>query len=109
MSDGCSVPKLLRLAVPLETDAQIAVCRAHDEAYYYGGSAEWRATVDATFYQGLLAAPMVFGKAALYYRAVRLFGGPRLRIKGVSWAFGGERFQYDEEPALSRASEEGAR
>ena len=96
MSDGCSVPKWLRLMVPMETPGQIAVCRAHDRAYYYGGTEQDRAIADAGFYVGLLCAGMPVTNADSYFAAVRQFGGPEFRIPGVSWAFGGGRFVYDE-------------
>ena len=95
MSDGCSVPRWLRFAIPLETPEEQAVCRTHDRAYYYGGTARERAIADATFLLGLLASSMEVSAAERYYQAVRLFGGPEWKQKGVSWAFGGERFCYD--------------
>ena len=96
MSDGCSVPKWLRLLVPLETPEQIRVCRRHDEAYYYGGTASDRLREDLTFALGLLDTNMKSYRVVQYYEAVRAAGGPRFKIPGVSWAFGGERFCYGE-------------
>ena len=101
MSDGCSVPKWLRLVVPLETPEQIAVCRRHDASYYYGGSKVDRALADGEFFIGLVKSGMEPDQARRYFDAVRNYGGPAHRIPGVSWAFGGERFCYGEkaEPA----------
>ena len=101
MSDGCSVPKWLRLVVPLETAFQVFVCRAHDAAYYHGGSEQDRAIADVKFFLGLLHAEMDFDTAQRYFVAVRAGGGPEFRIPGVSWAFGGERFCYGEKATSS--------
>jgi len=93
-SDGCSVPRWLRWLLPIESDESIEVCRIHDEAYYYGGPASIRKLVDLQFYYGHLKAGMPKWKALVYYYAVRIGGHPRFRQKGISWAFGSERFRY---------------
>lgn len=106
MSDGCSF-----LALWLPGDARArwqrkvwgseALERAgveHECAYYYGGRRSDRRDADAQLWRawaehaGLLWAFRV-------WLAVRLFSGPRRRIDGVSWAFGGRRFRYSDEPA----------
>jgi len=98
-SDGCSVPQLLRLVVPHETTAECRVCERHDEAYYYGGSRADRRAADRAFRAGLIAAGMPALKARGYWFAVRIGGSPWYRVKGVSWAFGGEYFKYSGAPA----------
>ena len=75
------------------------LCVRHDERYYFGGSKELRLAVDVGFFYGLLAVGMPRPIAYLYYRVVRVWGHPRYRIPGVSWAFGGEFFAYSDEPA----------
>ena len=99
MSDGCSVPQILRLAVPKENPAQCSVCAHHDQAYYYGGSRALRRETDATFRRALMAAGMWPVKASIYWLAVRIGGAPYYRVEGVSWAFGGNYFKYSAEPA----------
>jgi len=74
LSDGCSVPKLLRLVVPMETPSQVAVCVEHDRAYYLGGSSRDRAIADATLLLGLLHAGMMIESAERYWMAVRAGG-----------------------------------
>lgn len=96
-SDGCSVPRWLRLVVPMETVEQRRECLRHDEAYYYGGTAFRRAVADHMLYTGLVVHGMSRPQAWLYWLAVRLFGGPSWKREGVSWAWGGSRFVYDEE------------
>ena len=100
MSDGCSVPALLRLVVPQETPEECSVCQHHDEAYYYGGSARRRRAADRRFRRALVKAGMWPPKAFCYWVAVRLGGAPWYRVEGVSWAFGGSYFKYSREPAL---------
>lgn len=101
MSDGCSVPELLRLVVPQETPSECHVCESHDEAYYYGGGRVLRREADAAFHRGLITAGMPGHKAWIYWLAVRIGGAPWYRVEGVSWAFGGRHFKYTPEPALS--------
>jgi hypothetical protein len=106
-SDGCSVPRLLRRLLPwllpLETEAEREACRRHDEAYYYGGSAADRRRADDEFHARLLAAGMPRPKANVYWGAVRIGGHPAFRVRGVSWAFGGEVFRYTAAPAVPLA------
>lgn len=91
-SDGCSFSPDVNARVK-------AVCTSHDEAYYYGGSAQDRLEADQKFRERLLEAGMWPWVAYLYYRSVRTSGGPGLRRKGVSWSFGGKYFAYDDHPA----------
>ena len=100
MSDGCSVPKLLRLVVPRETPEQCRICERHDEAYYYGGSRAHRRAADRVLRQGLTDAGMTSLKAWCYWMAVRMGGAPWYRVKGISWAYGGAFFRYSREPAM---------
>ncbi len=93
MSNGCSFS-------PDVNDGVRAACTLHDKAYYYGGSAQDRLNVDKTFRKDLRAAGMSPWVASIYYRGVRTFGGPGLRLKRVSWSFGGEYFAYDIHPAV---------
>ncbi len=105
MSDGCSVPKWLRLVIPMETPEQIAVCREHDKAYYFGGTERDRAIADAKLLLGLLEAGMPLERAEEYHDAVRMFGAPHFREEGVSWAWGGCCFAYvPEAPVTARRS-----
>jgi hypothetical protein len=99
-SDGCSVPALVRPVIPSETEAVRVACTVHDEAYYYGGSEDDRRRADERLRTALIAAGMAPWKARVYYVGVRLGGGPEWRIKGVSWSFGGEYFQYSDRPAV---------
>ena len=91
-SDGCSFSPDVNSSIK-------AVCTRHDEAYYYGGSAKDRLDADEKFREELGRAGMWTWVAYIYYRGVRTFGGPGLRLEGVSWAFGGEYFAYDDHPA----------
>jgi len=95
LSDGCSVPSWLRWLVPLETPAQVAICRAHDQAYYYGGSVLNRRRADVRLRVGLLANGFSRWRACLYYIAVRLFGAPSWWFNRRRWAFGGKFLRYD--------------
>lgn len=81
MPNPCSVPKLLRFAIPEETMEQQLVCLAHDGAYAKGGSRKDRAIADATLLLGMLEANMDIDLAHKYHVAVRVCGG-------VHW-FGG--------------------
>jgi hypothetical protein len=97
-SDGCSVPAWLRGLVPLESPEAQRVCQEHDHTYYRGGSELDRLRGDLRFALGLLdtrEAPV----AERYYNAVRVFGGPHFRTPRVSWAWGGDYFAYEPEPA----------
>lgn len=73
-ADGCSVPRALRLVIPRETPAQVAVCDAHDGAYHDGGTRRDRALADAALLLGLLRTGMDVDRAERYHTAVRLFG-----------------------------------
>lgn len=75
MTNPCSVPSVLRLLIPEETDAQQGVCAAHDTAYAVGGSRRARAIADARFLLGLLSTGMDVDRAHRYHTAVRMFGG----------------------------------
>ncbi len=76
MSDGCSVPKALRIVIQQETPAQIAVCNAHDDAYDAGGTRRDRAIADARLLLGLLETGMDVDRAEQYHVAVRVAGKP---------------------------------
>ena len=74
MSDGCSVPKILRDLVP-ELEAMCALCRPecllHDEAFYYGGTFEEFMAANEKLYQGI--KPKIGEQwATLWYGAVQL-------------------------------------
>lgn len=84
-------------------------CVRHDEAYYYGGSKQDREQADRRFYECLLNAGVVPWLARIYHAAVQTGGHPVFRRKNVSWAFGGERFRYDPEPAIPENPEGGLR
>ena len=103
MSDGCSVPALLRLIVPQETPEQCKVCERHDEAYYYGGSPADRRSADSDFRAGLVEAGMSGMKAWCYWTGVRMGGSPWYCVPNVSWAFGGAHFKYTPKPAQPAA------
>ena len=93
MSDGCSVPSLLRPFFPL-TPEQRQACVRHDEKYYYGGTKADRLIADATLMIEWVLADMDVVQAEHGFQAVRAGGGPGGR-KRYSWAFGGQRFVYD--------------
>ena len=77
--DGCSVPKALRLVVPMETPEQTAVCNEHDLAYNNGGTRRQRAVADAKLLLGLLVTGMDVDRAEEYHLAVRVGGKPHWR------------------------------
>jgi len=91
-SDGCSFS-------PDVNDRVRAVCVRHDTAYYYGGSERDRLTADQTFRKELRETGLWGVVAYVYYRGVRTFGVPWLKIRNVSWSFGGEYFAYSDHPA----------
>lgn len=91
MSDGCSGAPLLS-ANPKAR----ARCVRHDERYYYGGSWQDRLAADQEFRAGLIADGIARWRADAAYQMVRLFGGPNVRVRRVSWSFGGEVFAYTE-------------
>ncbi len=102
LSDGCSVPAPLRPFFPVDKPEVRACCEIHDAAYYSGGTREQRLAADLLFAYNLLATGHVSAETAeKMYAGVRIGGGPSGRIPGVSWAFGGGRFVYDE-PQPSR-------
>lgn len=74
LTDGCSVPKALRIFIPHETQAQTDVCVAHDLAYGKGGTRRDRAIADARLLCGLLMTGMDVDLAERYHTCVRLFG-----------------------------------
>ena len=78
-------------------------CLAHDEAYYYGGSEADRLAADDALVAAWKEAGVPAFVRTLGYRAIRIFGGPAARTPGISWAFGGEYFQYSDEPAIPEA------
>ena len=107
-SDGCSALALgshtLRRRINTwlfqdHPDATLA-CEAHDEAYYYGGSKEDRREADRALDQAWKKAGVAIIVRALGSGAIRAFGGPGAKTPGVAWAFGGEFFQYSEQPAI---------
>jgi len=75
----CTVPRALRLVIPVETPEQLAVCQGHDLAYNNGGSKRQRAVADAKLLLGLLETGMDVNRAEEYYLAVRLGGKPHWR------------------------------
>lgn len=75
-SDGCSLPKFLRIFIPRETPMQIAVCVAHDKAYTIGGDRRTRAIADCNLLIGMLITGMNVDLAHQYYTAVRCCGKP---------------------------------
>lgn len=75
-SDGCSVPRLLRLVLPSEPGEQRECCIDHDAAYYRGGSRRDRAIADAELLLGLLRTGMDVDRAEQYHTAVRMLGKP---------------------------------
>ena len=107
-SDGCTIAPLIpekqrkrfqMWMVNAINSEDVAIslhlaCVAHDHAYYYGGSVEDRLAADKLFLEQMkeAGAPFWFRHAA--YRAVRMWGGPSWRQKGVSWSYGGSYFKY---------------
>lgn len=97
MSDGCSVPEPLRPFFPCDDPAVRACCVIHDSEYYRGGTREQRLLADLMFAYNLLSTGQVSEETVWkMFLGVRAGGGPSGRIPGVSWAFGGNRFVYDE-------------
>ena len=118
-SDGCSVfavlpeslrrplqGKLIRFLAghPEVAKAAVAACGRHDEEYYYGGSRALRKTADERLRVGWRQAGLPRWFVSVGIRAIRLFGGPGWRRRGVSWAFGGDHFRYEPEPAVPEPS-----
>lgn len=97
MSDGCTIPKH---AIPFfaVTKADTACCVVHDRAYYFGGSERARYEADSDLATCWLHAGMGGAQVTLGYTAVRVGGGPYGR-QPYSWAFGGNRFVYSDQPA----------
>jgi len=111
-SDGCSGPNVEWLTrwfhSIFEPDRQC--CVAHDKAYYYGGSRKDRLSADQQFQQCLMEHGMNRADAYLYFRAVRLFGRPSLRLRRRSWAFGPldePVFSYTKQPAVPDSESSG--
>lgn len=100
MSDGCSVPSVLRLVIPHETEDECAMCERHDKAYYYGGSRADRRRADQRLRTDLMSVGVWTIKAWGYWAAVRVGGAPCLKIKGISWAFAEDFFGYTSGPAV---------
>lgn len=96
MSDGCSVPALLGPLFPISADQRKA-CVRHDKKYYYGGTKKDRLLADTTLMLEWVDAGMPIDQAVWGFNAVRAGGGPEGQNPKYSWAFGGERFVYDEE------------
>ena len=76
MSDGCSVPKILRDLVP-DLEAMCALCRPecleHDKAFYYGGTFEEFMQANERLYEGI--KPKIGEQwATLWYGGVQLAG-----------------------------------
>lgn len=93
MSDGCSFAPIAD-SIP----GCHGCCVRHDEAYYYGGSKADRLAADNALKACWIANGMARWRAEWRYRRVRILGVPWLRIKGVSWAFGGDVFKYTDKP-----------
>ena len=82
MSDGCSVPRVLRDLIP-DLEAMCALCRPecleHDEAFYYGGTFDEFMMANTKLYNGILPKLRTrYGPqegerwAVLWYGAVQL-------------------------------------
>lgn len=98
MSDGCSVPHVLRFIIKQEDLAETKVCVLHDKAYYYGGSSRNRAEADHALRIGLIKAGMPVLLAWGYWLGVRIGGHPMWKVPNVSWSFGATCFKYSEKP-----------
>ncbi len=113
-SDGCSALALGSRAFRLHINSWLFrdfpdathACEAHDEAYYYGGSKQDRLDADLALDAAWKQAGVSRTTRAFGHRAIRLFGGPASRTPDVSWAFGGDFFEYSEEPATPEAEGE---
>ena len=111
MSDGCSMIPLwprwlgrkrfqgwvLRFVVT-DVERMKEICCAHDRAYYYGGTEDDRTEADLQWQDEVWKIDKTsdhwFAKTG--FVKMREHGGPEGRVPGVSWAWGGERFVYDE-------------
>ncbi len=89
MSDGCSFVE----------DVGRECCVTHDRMYYFGGSRKDREYADKSFFLCMLLVGVPFWRARIRYFAVRLFGDPCWKLKGMSWSFGGGYFKYSDKPA----------
>lgn len=94
MSDGCSFAPIAS-SIP----AMRACCVVHDHGYYVGGSEARKNQKDSEFRDCLIAAHVPVPIADGYFEGVQVGGRPEGRIPNVSWAFGGERFVFTEQPA----------
>ena len=110
MSDGCSMipwwPRRLgrkrfqRWAlrfVVRDVGAAEAICGAHDLAYYLGGTRDDRTDADLQWLDAMREIDRTPGRrfSQVGFIKIRRHGGPEGRIPGVSWAWGGGRFEYD--------------
>ena len=106
-SDGCSAlpvgPRAFRLRINnwlfRYFDGATAACEDHDEAYYYGGSQDDRRQADRVLDEAWRVSGVSRSIRFIGNRAIRSFGGPRAKLPGVSWAYGGSHFDYSEQPA----------
>src|SRR5437773_12390489 len=93
VSDGCSVPALLKKLIPALQDfcdkCDATVCRMHDLAYDRGGTAADRIAADYTLFRG---ARTLCGDevAAIVFDAVRTYGASHWGT-GRQW-HGGDAF-----------------
>jgi len=95
-SDGCSIPKALKPFFP-ETPAVRACCEKHDAVYYRGGTRADRLRADLQLALDWLATgDVTAAQVEQGYWAIRIGGGPEGCFP-YSWAFGGQRFVYDED------------
>lgn len=88
--------------------AAVRACICHDRRYYLGGSTADRKRADVELRLAWLrieggnlwerASRRAFIETG--YVAIRAFGGPEAKTPGVSWAYGGQRFEYTDEPAI---------
>ena len=116
-SDGCTLAPFLpvrwRARFQLWTIGVIAgdpamaremtyICERHDQRYYYGGSKEDRIDADQEMLTSMEIHGIPRGFRTAAYRAVRMWGGPSWQTSGVSWAYGGEHFQYGVRALIQR-------
>ncbi len=110
ISDGCTVmpigPIVFRTRFNLWFFARVKrpwavrmACIRHDRAHYYGGSKQDRLDSDYKLMDEWQEAGISKWKRTLAWRLIRVIARPGSKLPGVSWAFGGGRYQYDDEPA----------
>lgn len=86
-SDGCSMSP--DGVVALFSTAYVSCCVQHDVAYWQGGTKAEKLSADLTLKECIKSKSNSF-VAAIYYRGVRMGGGPELPT-AYHWGYGWEK------------------